>query len=135
MLVAPVPPPALAAPRPLQLLCKCLRPPCELHLTGHRIETKTEPGGSVVYVTQTSYPSGNSTVDGNNKDKGGGTNVGAIVGGVVGGVCGLALILGIIFFIVRKRKRSYRDDFDDMMVSICALLGVERGLGVCIRRP
>lgn len=77
--------------------------------------------GSQIIVTQTVIQTGspgNSTVGGN-KD-GGGTNVGAIVGGVVGGVCGLALILGIIFLIMRKRKRSYRDDFDDMMVSFFA---------------
>lgn len=84
-----------------------------------RVQTSTNAEGSQIIVTQTIIETtvpGNSTIG--NKDHGGGTNVGAIVGGVVGGVCGLALILGIIFLIIRKRKRSYRDDFDDMMVSL-----------------
>jgi len=34
------------------------------------------------------------------------TNVGAIAGGVVGGVVGLALILGLIFFLLKRRKRA-----------------------------
>lgn len=44
-------------------------------------------------------------------------DVGAIVGGVVGGVVGLALLAGLLWFFFRKRRRSLRDDFDDMMVS------------------
>ncbi|KAK0445020.1 uncharacterized protein EV420DRAFT_981383 [Desarmillaria tabescens] len=35
----------------------------------------------------------------------GSSNTGAIVGGVVGGVVGLALIAGLIFFLVRRRRR------------------------------
>lgn len=42
---------------------------------------------------------------------------GAIAGGVVGGVVGLALIGALLWFFLRKRRRSLRDDFDDMMVS------------------
>jgi LPXTG-motif cell wall-anchored protein len=41
---------------------------------------------------------------------------GAIAGGVVGGVLGLALIAGLLFFFLRKRRRDHRDDFDDGMV-------------------
>jgi hypothetical protein len=43
-------------------------------------------------------------------------DVGAIVGGVVGGVVGLLIIGALLWFFLRK-KRSHRDDFDDMMVS------------------
>jgi hypothetical protein len=43
-------------------------------------------------------------------------DVGAIVGGVVGGVAGLLIIGALLWFFLRK-KRSHRDDFDDMMVS------------------
>jgi hypothetical protein len=41
-------------------------------------------------------------------------DVGAIVGGVVGGVVGLLIIGALLWFFLRK-KRSHRDDFDDMM--------------------
>jgi len=44
-------------------------------------------------------------------------DVGAIVGGVVGGVGGLLLIGALVWFFLRKRRRSHRDDFDDGMVS------------------
>ena len=36
------------------------------------------------------------------------SNTGAIAGGVVGGVLGLALLMGIIWWIVRKNKRGNR---------------------------
>ena len=36
-------------------------------------------------------------------------DIGAIVGGVVGGVAGAAIILAVIFFILRKRRRYNRD--------------------------
>ncbi|KAL1409818.1 hypothetical protein Q8F55_003815 [Vanrija albida] len=70
--------------------------------------TTTDANGNLVVST-----SGSVTTEG---AKGGSkTNVGAIAGGVVGGVVGLILILGVVLFIFRKKRKSYRDDFDDMM--------------------
>jgi len=43
------------------------------------------------------------------------SNTGAIAGGVVGGVVGALLAFAVLFFIFRKRRRSHRDDFDDLM--------------------
>lgn len=43
------------------------------------------------------------------------SNVGAIVGGVVGGVCGAIAIAILVWLLFRRRKRNYREDFDDMM--------------------
>lgn len=37
------------------------------------------------------------------------SSVGAIAGGVVGGVCGLALIIGIIWYTLHRRRKSKRE--------------------------
>lgn len=56
--------------------------------------------------TVTGSASGGSINDGSNNTSGGSsTNVGAIAGGVVGGVLGLALIAGLIWFLLRQRRR------------------------------
>lgn len=75
--------------------------------------TRTNANGAL--VTETSVST--SAVAGGSGGGGGSsnTNVGAIVGGVVGGVVGLALLAGLLWFFFRKRRRSLRDDFDDMM--------------------
>ena len=39
------------------------------------------------------------------------SNTGAIAGGVVGGVAGVALILGAIWFVFRRRRRSLREGY------------------------
>lgn len=39
-------------------------------------------------------------------DKSSGPNKGAIAGGVVGGVCGAIIILGLVWFLLRRRSRS-----------------------------
>ncbi|KAJ5357420.1 hypothetical protein N7541_004578 [Penicillium brevicompactum] len=59
----------------------------------------------------------NTTTDGNTSSpaestdsKSGSTNTGAIAGGVVGGCAGLALIVGLVwFFLVRRRKQVPKD--------------------------
>ncbi|WWD07336.1 hypothetical protein V865_005434 [Kwoniella europaea PYCC6329] len=68
--------------------------------------TVTDANGSVVVTPTATVGAGSSS--------GGGSNTGAIVGGVVGGVVGLALI-GILLWFLLKRRRSNRDEFDDMM--------------------
>ena len=35
-----------------------------------------------------------------------GTSAGAIAGGVIGGLAGLALLVGLVFFLLRRRRRS-----------------------------
>lgn len=72
--------------------------------------TVTNPDGVVTVsptATMTGGSSGSSSSDSSN-------HTGAIVGGVVGGVAGLALIAIVLWFLLRRRK-SHRDDFDDMM--------------------
>jgi nitrate reductase gamma subunit len=44
-------------------------------------------------------------------------DVGAIAGGVVGGVVGLLAILGLVWFLLRRKRRNMHNDFDDNMVS------------------
>lgn len=46
-----------------------------------------------------------------------GSDVGAIAGGVVGGVVGLLAILGLVWFLLRRKRRNMHNDFDDNMVS------------------
>lgn len=48
-------------------------------------------------------PGGNDNSDSNNSSS---TPTGAIAGGVVGGVAGLALIGGLIFFLIRRKRKS-----------------------------
>lgn len=38
-------------------------------------------------------------------------------------MCGLAIIIGLFVWLFRKRRRNYRDDFDEMMVRAFDLLG------------
>ncbi|KAK0496816.1 hypothetical protein EDD18DRAFT_178077 [Armillaria luteobubalina] len=50
------------------------------------------------------------------------SNIGAIVGGVVGGVCGLSLLVLIIWFVLKRRKR-WDDIFDDLDDQVAANTG------------
>lgn len=43
----------------------------------------------------------------------GSSNVGAIVGGVVGGVAGIAAIVGVVFFLLWRRRKQQREAGDD----------------------
>lgn len=43
------------------------------------------------------------------------TSTGAIVGGVVGGVAGLIILAALAWFLLKKRRKSHRAEFDDMM--------------------
>ncbi|CAI7635861.1 unnamed protein product [Penicillium manginii] len=64
---------------------------------------------STSLTTQTSIPtstSGSMSTSATSESKGSSTNTGAIAGGVVGGVCGAVLILGLIWFFLRRRRSS-----------------------------
>lgn len=63
-------------------------------------------------MTTDSYHAGSNSDNGGNQDSGSGssTPVGAIAGGVVGGVAGIALVGGLVFFYLRKRRGS-RDQY------------------------
>lgn len=50
--------------------------------------------------------SASSPASGSNSSSGSKSNTGAIAGGVVGGIVGLALIVGLIWFLRKKRSRS-----------------------------
>lgn len=53
-----------------------------------------------------STPGGNGDTNNNGGDSGSSTPVGAIAGGVVGGVAGMALVAGMIWYALRRRKRA-----------------------------
>ncbi|OXC68625.1 hypothetical protein AYX13_02830 [Cryptococcus neoformans] len=84
--------------------------------------TSVSDGSSVVYVTVTNSDgvvttSPTATISGGSSGSSSSSSsnhTGAIVGGVVGGVAGLALIAILLWFLLKRRK-SHRDDFDDMM--------------------
>jgi LPXTG-motif cell wall-anchored protein len=96
-------------------------------VNGSRLVTRTGSNGAIVTETNVSVSSagggGGGGSSGNREFRCVLTGrelmtseTGAIAGGVVGGVLGLALIAGLLFFFLRKRRRSLRDDFDDGMV-------------------
>ncbi|BEI80252.1 hypothetical protein CcaverHIS002_0107810 [Cutaneotrichosporon cavernicola] len=66
--------------------------------------TKTDANGNIQTAIETRPISSGSK-----------SNVGPIVGGVVGGVGGAIVIAVLVWLLFRRRKRNYRDDFDDMM--------------------
>jgi hypothetical protein len=49
------------------------------------------------------------------------SHTGAIAGGIVGGVCGLALVAGLIFFLMRRRKRRSQQQPVDQETQATAL--------------
>ncbi|WVN89755.1 uncharacterized protein L203_104985 [Cryptococcus depauperatus CBS 7841] len=89
------------------------RPPGSVSVSGgssYVYVTVTNSNGQVTVSTSvisTGAASGNSSSNGS-------SHTGAIVGGVVGGVAGIAILSILVWFLL-KRKRSHRDDFDDMM--------------------
>jgi len=80
-----------------------------LPVTLTRTLTSTDPSGNIVLATvaTVSTPSPNST----QSDAGSsGPNTAAIVGGVVGGLVGLAVLIGIIWYIMYKKLGGRWDD-------------------------
>ncbi|KAL2075522.1 hypothetical protein VTL71DRAFT_465 [Oculimacula yallundae] len=64
---------------------------------------------AVTHFTNSTSPGSGASNDPNNPSNNppsSSSNTGAIAGGVVGGVVGLALIAGLIFFCMRRRKRA-----------------------------
>ncbi|KAL5357097.1 hypothetical protein BJX96DRAFT_172219 [Aspergillus floccosus] len=59
----------------------------------------TSTSASTTSSTSTSSPD-------DTEDTGSGTNTGAIAGGVVGGVAGLAIILGLLWFFLRRKRKQ-----------------------------
>ncbi|KAB8251628.1 hypothetical protein BDV35DRAFT_337981 [Aspergillus flavus] len=56
---------------------------------------------------QTASPTSSATSStASSESSGSSTNKGAIAGGVVGGVCGVLIIIGIIWFLLRRRRLS-----------------------------
>lgn len=73
------------------------------------------PGSGGSNSTQSGDDGSSGATSGNNRDGGDDdngdhhdSNTGAIVGGVVGGVAGLALVCGIVWFVVRRRRRRHQ---------------------------
>ncbi|KAF8316255.1 uncharacterized protein EI90DRAFT_287665 [Cantharellus anzutake] len=62
---------------------------------------------SHLHSLPTNFPTSRPTDGGSSKKK---TPIAAIVGGAAGGVVGLALIAGLIFFIVNQSKKQQRDN-------------------------
>lgn len=59
---------------------------------------------STLDATQPSESSANNTVPTSDE-----SNTGAIAGGVVGGIAGLALVIGVIWFFLRRRGKQRRE--------------------------
>lgn len=72
-------------------------------LTQYYYKATTTSATASTSQTSTSTSAATSTAS---ESHGTSTNTGAIAGGVVGGVCGALLILGLIWFILRRRRSS-----------------------------
>ncbi|PLB38329.1 uncharacterized protein BDW47DRAFT_117347 [Aspergillus candidus] len=67
--------------------------------------SKPAPAPSATETSDLSGPEQSGLVT-EGADQNTGTNVGAIAGGVVGGVAGLALIIALLWFLLRRRKQQ-----------------------------
>lgn len=77
---------------PVQSTASATGPTSRTSATGSSTNTGANPGSTA----------GGSSTDNTEKK----SNAGAIAGGVVGGVVGLALIAGLIFFLLRRNKKQ-----------------------------
>ena len=64
----------------------------------------------VTDISSTSSATATPTASSKPDSSSGGSNTGAIVGGAVGGVLGLALIVAVLIFFLRRKKRNQKPD-------------------------